>query len=101
MTCVFGDKIYSCSAEIFIKRQIDGVNGTNLQPPNATGADDAQLSLKKDPVVLHEDKLSFHLKRSVSLNTCCANEALMLCLSLTRRSISVRGLSAGLISLSD
>lgn len=101
MTCEFGDKIYSCSAEIFIKRQIDGVNGASLQPLNATVADDAQPSLKKGPVVLHEDKLSFHLKRSVSLNTCCANEALMLCLSLTRRSISVQGLSAGLISLSD
>ncbi len=41
MTCVFGDKIYSYSKEIFIKRQIDGVNGASLQPPNATGADDA------------------------------------------------------------
>lgn len=101
MTCVFGDKIYSCSSEIFIKSQIDGVNVASLQPPSATGADDAQPSLKKGPVVLHKDKLSFHLKRSVSLNTCCANEALMLCLSLTRRSISVRGPSAGLISLSD
>lgn len=101
MTCVFVDKIYSYSVEIFIKRQIDGVNGASLQPPNATGADDAEPSLKKGPTVRCKDKLSFHLKRSVSLNTCCANEALMLCLSLTRRSISVRGPSAGLISLSD
>lgn len=61
------------SAEIFIKCQIDDVNLASPQPPNATGADDARPSLKKGPVVPREDKLSFHLKRSVSLNTCCAN----------------------------
>lgn len=42
-----------------------------------------------------EDKLSFDLKQSISLNTCCVNEALVLHLGLTCLSISVQGPSDG------